>query len=105
MSTKAMSVAGLVLGIISVAAAWFGLGAVLGLICGIIGLIFAVKAKKAMQATGDFAPKNLATAGLVLSIIGVVLSAIMFVCALCVVCTAATAIGAAGGLDSLYYFI
>lgn len=115
MTTKAMSITALVLGIVSVVCAWFGIGAILGLIVGIVGLVFSVKARKALQAdmangvpAGNL--KGVSTAGLVLNIIGVVLSGILFVCALCVVCTAAGVAGAAGsvsGLESLsgLYFI
>lgn len=75
-----MSIASLVLGIISVLIALFA-GAVgwLGAIFGIIGIVLAVQGRKEPE------PNGMATAGLILSIIGTVLNLIMFIaCAACV---------------------
>lgn len=83
---KTYSIVGLVLGIISAVIAWWGLWiSIVALVCGIIGIIFAVKGKKAAKAAGQ--PTGLATAGLVLSIIGTCLAGIGFIaCGLCTLC-------------------
>lgn len=80
---KGMSVAALVLGIVSAVCGWWGLAlGIISLICGIVGIVLAVKGKKAATEAG--APTGLATAGLVLSIIGTCLSVIGVVaCGLC----------------------
>ena len=86
---KGMSVAGLVLGIVSIVLAWFYMINIAALVCGIVGIILAVKGKKAAVAAG--APTGLGTAGLVLSIIGTVIAGIgFFACTVCI-CTAANA--------------
>ncbi len=71
-----MAVASLVLGIISVVFPFIGLG-LIGLIVGIVGLILGIIAKKK-------APSGMATAGLVLSIVGVSLTLLVLIaCAAC----------------------
>ncbi len=60
----------LVCGIIAVVLAFFGYGAIVSLILGIVGLVMASKAKKEGFSGG------LRTAGFVLSIIGLVFGAI-----------------------------
>lgn len=89
---NSMAVASLVLGIVSVVGSFFGAWALLGLIAGIVGIVLAVKGKKIP------AKKGMATAGLVLSIVGTSLSGLMFVCAACVLGTAGSIIG---GLNSI----
>jgi hypothetical protein len=69
--SKGLSVASLVLGIISLVTSFFGGG----LVVGIVGIILAVVAKKKGQ-TGA-----MATVGLVLSIVGIVIS--ILVLAIC----------------------
>lgn len=76
-----MAIVSLVLGIVSVVTAWFGYLSILGLACGVVGIVLAAKGRKIETQ------KGLATAGLVLSIIGVVLSGILL---LCVACAAGT---------------
>lgn len=77
-TTPGAAIASLILGLVSFGFAWFGYGALISIITGIIGIILGVKANK-IQQTG------MATAGIVLSIIGIVLSIIVFVaCVLCV---------------------
>ena len=85
---KGAATASLVLGIVSVVFWFFGMGAIVGLITGIIGIICSVNAKKAGFVGG------IQTAGLVCSIIGVVGSAIVFVA--CVAC-----VGTLGAMDAL----
>lgn len=76
--TPGSSIASLVLGLISLLCAWFGWGALISIITGIIGIILGIKGNK-IQQTG------MGTAGIVLSIIGLVLSIIVFfACVLCV---------------------
>ena len=91
--TPGSSIASLVLGLISLLCAWFGygalisiitgiigiiLGALISIITGIIGIILGIKGNK-IQQTG------MGTAGIVLSIIGLVLSIIVFfACVLCI---------------------
>lgn len=77
-TTPGAAVASLILGLVSFGFAWFGYGALISIITGIIGIILGVKANKTQQT-------SMATAGLVLSIIGIVLSIVVFVaCVLCV---------------------
>lgn len=76
--TPGSSIASLVLGLISLLCAWFGYGALISIITGIIGIILGIKGNK-IQQTG------VGTAGIVLSIIGLVLSIIIFfACVLCI---------------------
>ncbi len=75
---KGKATAALVLGIISVALAWFGYSAIAGLACGIIALVLSIQIRKAAQAEG-FEVNGNAKAGYVLGIIGVILNAITFV--------------------------
>ena len=72
-----MAVAGLVLGIVSIVFSFIGLGFPIGAILGVVGIILSVVAKKK-------APTGMATAGLVLSIIGTILCLLLFVA--CVAC-------------------
>ena len=84
-----LSVTALVLGIVSAILAWFYLVNIAALVCGIVGIILAVKGKKCAVKAG--AQTGIATAGLVLSIIGTCLAGIGFVsCTLCVAAAGAT---------------
>ncbi|MCR4755302.1 MAG: hypothetical protein K5868_07185 [Lachnospiraceae bacterium] len=86
---KGAATASMVLGIIAVVFWFFGWGALVSVICGIIGLILASNAKKAGFDGG------IRTAGFVLSLIGLIGGAFVFLA--CVAC--AGAIGAAGLSD------
>lgn len=88
---KGAAVASLVLGIISVVFWFFGMGAIVGLVTGVVGIICASNAKKAGYQGG------IQTAGFVCSVIGVIGSAIIFVA--CVACVGV--VGTAGLMDSL----
>ena len=80
---KGLSTAALVLGIVSAVFAWFYGVSLVALVCGVVGIILAVKGRNAAIYAG--APTGMATAGLVLSIVGTVLAGIGFVaCTLCV---------------------
>lgn len=87
---RGAAIASLVLGIVSVVFWFFGWGALVSVVTGIVGLICATNAKKAGFEGG------MRTAGFVLSIIGLVGGAIVFVA--CVACTGAA--GAAGLFNS-----
>lgn len=84
-----MAVAALVIGIISVVVAIFGgVFSWLGTVFGIVGIILAIQGRKNIEQQG------MATAGLVLSIIGTILGLLLFLaCAACV--------GGLGILDSI----
>jgi uncharacterized membrane protein HdeD (DUF308 family) len=72
------AVAALVLGIVSIVFCWvYG---IVGLITGIIGIVLAISAKKE-------APSSMCTAGMVLSIIGLCLNALIFIS--CIACAGA----------------
>lgn len=82
---KGKAITSMVLGIIAVVLCWFGYVAILSLVLAIVGLVLAISAKKDMKASGNFSARGMATAGLVLSIISLVLSAIVFLaCTICI---------------------
>lgn len=66
------AVASLVTGIVSIVLCWVPL---IGLVCGVLGLVFYAKAKKALEA-GEALPnsKGMYTAGMITGIIGLVFS-------------------------------
>ena len=92
--TKGIAIASMVCGIISVVFCWFGYFAIVALALGIVAIILSVKAGK--EAPNGQRP-GMATAGLVLGIIGVVLSGIIFACAL-VACGSVGCAACAAGL-------
>lgn len=83
------AVASLVLGICAVVSWFFGLGALLGMVLGIIGLVLAGQAKKAGNIEG------IRTAGFVCSLIGLIGSSIAVIIAL----------GAVFALGTLAYMV
>lgn len=94
---KGFSVAGLVCGIIGAVFGWFGIVGVIALVCAIVGIIFAVKGRK-MSTAVHGKPSGIATAGLVLGIIGASLAGIgVLACTVCVAC-----VGNAVGWGSLF---
>ncbi len=100
-SGKGMSLGGLICGIVSLVFAWFfswaGFGAVVGLIAGIVGVILSVMGGKKSKLAGE--PSGLATAGLVVSIIGLVFSGIFFIT--CTICTGCIACSGKGIVDQI----
>lgn len=91
---KGAAIASLVLGIIAVVFWFFGWGALVSVICGIIGLILASVSKKAGFEGG------IRTGGFVLSLIGLIGGAIVFVaCVACAGVVGGTAAGLSGMLD------
>ena len=84
---KGQSVAGLVCGIVSLTICWLGYFAFAALPLAIVGLILSVVGGKKLKANGQ--KSGVATAGLVIGIIAVVICSIAFVtCGLCVACIA-----------------
>jgi hypothetical protein len=78
MEGKNQATASLVCGILSLVLMWFGYGALIGLILGIVAIVLATNAKKKGFTEG------IQKAGLVLGILGTVFSGISFVaCVLC----------------------
>ena len=90
-TSNGSAVASLVLGILSLICAFFGYGAILGLIFGIIGTVLGAKARKTSQT-------GLATGGFVCSLIGLIFSAVGLVCAIACV----GALGTLSAASSLY---
>lgn len=89
---KKFSIAALVLGIVCIVGAWIPVVCYFTTICAILGIIFGVKGRK---LCGD-GNKGLATAGLVLGIIGAACAAIGIICSICVLAAAGSALGALG---------
>lgn len=88
---KGAAIGSLVCGIVSIVFWFFGITSILSLILGIVGLILSSSAKKAGYNEG------LRTAGFVLSLLGTIFGALIFVS--CVAC--AGCLGTAGGLSAL----
>lgn len=88
---KGAAIGSLVCGIVSIVFWFFGVTSLLSLILGIVGLILASSSKKAGYNEG------LRTAGFVVSLIGTIFGALIFVS--CVAC--AGCLGTAGGLSAL----
>ena len=86
-ASSGAATASLVLGILSLICAFFGYGAILGLIFGIIGTSLGAKARKTAQT-------GLATGGFVCSLIGLIFSAVGLVCAI-------ACVGALGAIGSM----
>lgn len=88
---KGQAIAALVLGICSLVCCWEGYGALIGLACGVVGMIMASQAKKKGNES------TMRKLGFVFSLIGIILSAIFFVaCGICTACASA----AVGSLDA-----
>ena len=75
--SNSLAIVGLVLGIISIVFPWIPYLTYVALPAGIVGIVLSAKGRKIGNG------KGMATAGLVLSIIGVVLSGIVVLCAVC----------------------
>ena len=92
---KGMSIAALICGILGIVGSFIPVVCYFTLILSILGIVFGVKGQKIAKATGE--GKGLATAGLVLGIVGTAFGAVGALCAVCALC----AIGAAGGLAGM----
>lgn len=89
--TNSKAIASLVLGILSLVCIFFGYGSLLGIVFGIVGLVLGINSNKEGKT-------GMATAGIIMSAIGLGLCAISFIaCVACVGC-----IGAAAGIDSFF---
>ena len=98
--TNGMAVASLVLGIASLLACFAGVGAIVGLVLGIVGLVLAINAKKKMPTVQS----GLATAGMVCSIIGLVISGVVFLsCVLCIGFIGSGALGVGSELANEFF--
>ena len=86
--SNGFAIASLVLGIVSVVFSFIGLSVPFGLVLGIVGIILGVNAKKKN-------PSGMATAGLVLSIIGTILCALIFIACVALVGVGASIYGSA----------
>lgn len=78
-SNHGQALAALILGIVAAASCFFGMGAVVGLVCGIIGIVMANKAKAAGNTEG------ICKAGFICSIIGTVIAGLAFIIAIAAV--------------------
>ena len=79
---KGMSIAALVLGILGIIGGWIPIVAYFTFVCAVLGMIFGVKGRaKSTAAYGK--ASGLATAGLVLGIIGTCLGALGLICSVC----------------------
>lgn len=92
---KKLSIAALVLGILGIVGGWIPVVCYFTTVCAVLGIIFGVKGRrKSIAVYGK--PSGLATAGLVLGIIGTAFAVLGLVCtALCSAAICASA-GAAG---------
>lgn len=96
-SSKGISIAALVCGIVGIVGAWFPVICYFALIIAIVGIVLgAIGMKKAKE---NNEPKGLATAGLVLGIIGTALAVIGVICI--VACTVAANAAGSQYLDQL----
>ena len=82
------AVASLVLGIVGLVCIFFGYGALIGIICAIVGIVLGTSAKKEQ-------PSSMANAGVVLGIVALALCIVSFLA--CVAC--AGALASAGALN------
>lgn len=100
---KGKSIAALVLGIVAAVFCWFGWFSIIALVMAIVAIVLGVQGRNACPV--GYQGRGLATAGLVLGIIGTVLSGIAVACWICVLATAgsvASELGAAGAFNDLF---
>ena len=87
---QGLAIASLVIGIASILFSFTIVFAIVFVISSVVGILLAVTAKQRNNAAGHSGANGLATAGLVLNIIALVLSASIFlICTACVVCARA----------------
>ena len=90
MKGKGMAIAGMVLGIVALVVCWWGVASFAGLPLAIVGLVLSCVGGKKIKAAGG--KSGIATAGLVIGIIAVVLTAFTFIyCGLCPILVLAAA--------------
>lgn len=92
---KKLSIAALVLGILGIVGGWIPVVCYFTTVCAILGVIFGVKGrKKSVAVYGN--PSGLATAGLVLGIIGVAFAALGLICTACASAALCAVAGSSG---------
>lgn len=79
--SKGRAIAALVCGILGIVGSWIPVVCYFTFILAILGIVFGVKAKKIAVENNE--PTGMATAGLVLGIIGTVIGGIGVVCTIC----------------------
>lgn len=80
---KGKAIASMVLGIVSLVFFWAGMFSLAALVCGVIAVILGAQARKGAQNMG-MKPNGMATAGLIMGLIGAIVSLIGFIS--CVAC-------------------
>ena len=102
MNGKNQAVAGFVLGIVALVLGFLGGWlSVIALPVAVVGLVLAVMGGKALKAAGQ--TSGIATAGLVIGIIAVVLTAIFFfTCGICTICASCAVANAEKELANAY---
>lgn len=93
---KDKAITSLVLGIVSVISCFTGIGSIIGLVTGIIGLVYANKAKKEGYHGG------MQTGGFVSSLVGLIISAIVVVLTIFVFSSLISLIGEATRYYGMY---
>lgn len=91
-SSKGMSIAALVCGILGLVGDFIPYLSYFMFVLSILAIVFGAKAKKMAAATNE--PTGMATAGLVLGIIGVALGVLGILCVACAACS----LGALAGM-------
>lgn len=89
---KGMSIAALVLGILGIVGSYIPVVCYFTTLCAILGIVFGIKGRK-MSVAANGKASGLATAGLVLGIIGTAFAVLGLICT--VLCTAAVLSAAA----------
>ena len=98
---KKLSIAALVLGILGIVGGWIPVVCYFTTVCAVLGIVFGVKGrKKSVAAYGK--ASGLATAGLVLGIIGTAFAVVGLICTVCASAVVCAAAQEAGGLSGLY---
>lgn len=91
---KSLSIAALVLGILGIVGGFIPIVCYFTTVCAILGLVFGVKGRQ-KSALAEGKPSGLATAGLVLGIIGLAFAVIGLICTICALATLSSLGGAA----------
>ena len=92
MDLKNKAIAALICGVLAVISVFTGVGALIGLVLGIVGIILSINVRKELQSLGETADtdpalkdmKGMATAGLICSIVGTAIAGIGFICVACI---------------------
>lgn len=88
--SKGAAVASMILGIVSLLFFWSYYFAVVPMVLGIIAIVLGAKAQKEMPLGSD--GRGMATAGLIMGIIGAGLSAVVFLCSTAITCSVCSAV-------------